>query len=271
MCRSAAIALLVVTAAATITHAEDGYELWLRYQRVDDAAVLKTYQNLVTTLVVGGNSPTMRIVSDELQRGLGGLLGANVTVAREITRPGTLVVGTPSNTPLIAQLSLAAELRAAGDEGYLIRTVKDPRGPATVIAANTDVGVLHGAFHFLRLLQTHQSIETLAIAEHPRIQHRILDHWDNLDGSVERGTPGDRCGTGSSCPTTARRVTADYARANASLGINGTVLTNVNANATSLTPEYSRQGRSARRRLSTVRHPRLSRPRGSARRPRSAA
>ena len=59
-----------------------------------------------------------------------------------------------------------------------------------MIAANTTIGVLYGAFHFLRLIQTNPSIEALAIAEHPRIQHRILDHWDNLDGSVERGYAG---------------------------------------------------------------------------------
>jgi alpha-glucuronidase len=100
------------------------------------------------------------------------------------------------------------------------------------------VGVLHGAFHFLRLLQTHQPITSLAIAEHPRIQHRILDHWDNLDGSVERGYAGRSLWDWFTLPEYRSPRYADYARANASLGINGTVLTNVNANAISLTPEY---------------------------------
>ena len=60
-----------------------------------------------------------------------------------------------------------------------------PHSQTAMNAANTDVGVLYGAFHFLRLLQTNQRIDALAITERPRIQHRILNHWDNLDGSVE--------------------------------------------------------------------------------------
>ena len=61
---------------------------------------------------------------------------------------------------------------------------------ALVIAANRDVGVLYGAFHFLRLLQTQQPIDALSLASAPRIQHRMLNHWDNLDGTVERGYAG---------------------------------------------------------------------------------
>jgi alpha-glucuronidase len=107
-----------------------------------------------------------------------------------------------------------------------------------VIAANTDIGVLYGAFHFLRLLQTNQRIDTLGISDRPRIQHRILNHWDNLDGSVERGYAGRSLWDWYTLPGYKSPRYTDYARANASIGINGTVLTNVNANATSLTADY---------------------------------
>jgi len=98
--------------------------------------------------------------------------------------------------------------------------------------------VLYGAFHFLRLLQTYQRIDALAITERPHIQHRILNHWDNLDGTVERGYAGGSLWDWHKLPDYKSPRYSDYARANASLGINGTVLTNVNANATSLTAEY---------------------------------
>jgi len=98
--------------------------------------------------------------------------------------------------------------------------------------------VLYGAFAFLRLIQTHQPIDALDIVESPRLRHRILDHWDNLDGTIERGYAGASLWDWPALPdATAPRYT-DYARANASLGINGTVLNNVNAKAASLTPEY---------------------------------
>jgi len=238
--RAAALALLILLAGATAARAEDGYELWLRYPRVDDAARLKSYQGLVRQVVASGDTPTMRAVTDELTRGVEGLLGVRVPVVNDATTSGAVVAGTPANNPLVAR-AFASELAGVGNEGYLIRTLRDRRGPGTVIAANTDVGVLYGAFHFLRLIQTRQSIDDLHVTERPRVVHRILNHWDNLDGSVERGYAGGSLWDWHKLPGyTAPRYT-DYARANASLGINGTVLTNVNANATSLTPEYLRK------------------------------
>ena len=129
---------------------------------------------------------------------------------------------------------------------------------ATVIAANTDVGVLYGAFHFLRLLQTQQPIEARSRSSSaPRMQHRVLNHWDNLDRTVERGYAGFSLWDWHKLPDYLDPRYTDYARANASIGINGTVLTNVNANATSLTPGLPRQGGGAGRRLPALRHPRL--------------
>ena len=85
----------------------------------------------------------------------------------------------------------------------------------------------------------------------------MLDHWDNLDGTVERGYAGASLWDWQTLPDYLDPRYTDYARANASLGINGTVLNNVNANAASLTARVPREGGGARRRLPAVRHPRL--------------
>ena len=231
------ICVLVVSARAS---AEDGYELWLRYHRVADVALLKQYRSAITAVVVSGNSATARATSAELMRGLNGLLDTTVGSAADVTADGAVVAGT-GRSPIIATLGLDADLRSLGGEGYLIRSTRVRNRRATVIAANTDIGVLYGAFHFLRLLQTNQRIDTLAISERPHIQHRILNHWDNLDGSVERGYAGRSLWDWHKLPDYTSPRYTDYARANASIGINGTVLTNVNANATSLTAEYLRK------------------------------
>ena len=107
-----------------------------------------------------------------------------------------------------------------------------------VIAANRDIGALYGAFALLRQLQTERSLRDIAVASAPRIQLRLLDHWDNLDGSVERGYAGSSLWDWARLPDSLSARYRDYARANASIGINGTVLTNVNANAQVLTPSY---------------------------------
>jgi alpha-glucuronidase len=98
--------------------------------------------------------------------------------------------------------------------------------------------LLYGVFHLLRLLQTQQPIEHVNIFSAPRIKLRLLNHWDNLNRTVERGYAGFSIWNWHTLPGYIDQRYIDYARANASIGINGAVLTNVNANATFLTRPY---------------------------------
>jgi alpha-glucuronidase len=233
--------LLVVGVSVGVAaplQAEDGYELWLRYRQIEDASVLRAYRGAVTQLVIDDGSPTRRAARNELVTGLRGLLGREVPVAVEPGRAGALIVGTPASSPAIAGLGLDAELRGLGPEGYLIRAVRVAGRPAIVVAAGEDVGVLYGAFALLRHLQTHQPLAGLSVASAPRVRHRVLNHWDNLNRTVERGYAGFSLWDWQKLPHYLDPRYTDYARANASLGINGTVLTNVNANAVILTPEW---------------------------------
>ena len=146
-------------------------------------------QYAVATLVAGQASPTMDAALRELRRGLSGMLGAVPAPENSVSADGALVVGTPQSSPLIAGLGLP--LQQLGREGYLIRSVAITGHKAIVIAANSDVGVLYGAFAFLRLIQTRQPIAALNVIAVPKTKTRILNHWDNLDGTIERGYAGD--------------------------------------------------------------------------------
>ena len=214
--------------------ADDGYRLWLGYDRIEDPVMLDHYRATITEIVFPGDSPTRNVARDELRRGLEHLMGTEVPLVGRATRGGTLIVATPSSSMLVADMDLAG----AGDEGYVIRTARLEGRPTTVIGANSDVGLLYGVYHILRLLQTRQHLHALTITESPRIHHRVLNHWDNLDRTVERGYAGFSLWDWHKLPDYLDPRYTDYARANASIGINGTVLTNVNANATSLTPMY---------------------------------
>jgi alpha-glucuronidase len=108
----------------------------------------------------------------------------------------------------------------------------------TIIASQSPVGCLYGAFHLLRLIGTHQPIDKLNITEKPHIHRRILDHWDNLDGTIERGYAGKSLWKWDELPERVDSRITDYARACASIGLNGTVLNNVNANPLMLTAPY---------------------------------
>jgi len=233
-----AVAIAPSTPARRAPTNEDGYDLWLRYRRVTDAARLAEYQGAVTQIVVTGTTPTVAAARDELIAGVEGLLGKKLALSETVTRDGAIVVGTPATSPLIARLSLAVDLRKMGTEAFVIRAATIDGRRATVIAGNRDIGVLYGVFRFLRQMQTNASLASIAIAEAPRVQLRMLDHWDNLDRSVERGYAGESLWDWAHLPDSLPARYRDYARANASIGVNATALTNVNANAKVLTPEY---------------------------------
>ncbi|MFA9391116.1 MAG: alpha-glucuronidase [Prolixibacteraceae bacterium] len=136
-----------------------------------------------------------------------------------------------------------------GDDGASVelkiktdKSIKDDGFKLTIsqIQANTEVGILYGVYEMLRRQQTGEAIVEEVI--NPSYERRLLNHWDNLDGSVERGYAGLsifwREGNDALVTTDKdRTLWQEYARANAAIGINGSVLNNVNANPKMLTGE----------------------------------
>ncbi len=121
------------------------------------------------------------------------------------------------------------------DEGY---TISRQNGRIQ-ISSPTDRGILYGTYHLLRLQAMNTDIESiLPITENPSYDLRILNHWDNLDGTIERGYAGQSLWQWEELPNTLSPRYIDYARANASIGINGTVLNNVNASPQILSAPY---------------------------------
>ncbi|MBR4238881.1 MAG: alpha-glucuronidase [Prevotella sp.] len=120
-------------------------------------------------------------------------------------------------------------------DGYTIKS----QGGKTVISAASDAGLLYGAYHLLRLQQTGEDTGSLNISEKPFYDLRILNHWDNPNGTVERGFAGKSIFLN---PTPERMKM--YGRANASVGINGTVLNNVNAKPEALSTESLQKAKS---------------------------
>ena len=229
--------LLIFLVSVVISNAEDGYRLWLRYEPVNNPALLAAYRNNITSINFPGNSSTLTAAKDELAMGLEGLLGKKTPFQNTISN-AQLVIGTPKSSPAIASLTLSQQLGKAGGEGFVIVTSKKDQKNSIAIAANTDIGVLYGVFHFLRLLQTNENIQNLSIVSAPKIKYRLLNHWDNLNRTVERGYAGFSIWNWHTLPGYIDQRYIDYARANASIGINGAVITNVNANAMILTKEY---------------------------------
>ena len=216
------IAALALASFSSAACAEDGYDLWLRYKPIEQSWRTK-YVGHARGIVVERSSPTIQASVNELERGLSAMLGRSIE--RTALRDGAVVLVTGRQIPRI------------GNEGYVIRSTRLRGHPVTLISAKSDVGVLYGVFAFLRLIQTRQDLAHLDIADAPTLPLRMLNHWDNLDRTVERGYAGPSIWDWASLPTINQRY-VDYARANASIGINGVVLNNVNADPKILTPEY---------------------------------
>lgn len=125
-------------------------------------------------------------------------------------------------------------------EGYMLTD--------SSIIASSSIGILYGAYDLLRLQET-GNLSHLSKTEKPAVNLRILNHWDNLDGSIERGYAGksiwkwdeiilDKTGEFKNISKDLRNRLITYARSNASIGINGAVLNNVNASPQMMTSEY---------------------------------
>ena len=216
--------------------AEDGYRLWLRYDRIDDPRLLQQYSDDIgKTYFATFDHPILTAARTELLKGLSGMLPGTSTPH---DAANTLLIGTPATLPEITRLHWDADINSLGDEGFLIRHYTLDGHTGIAIAAASDKGVLYGVFAFLRLLQTHQPVTNLNIISIPARAYRILDHWDNLNRFVERGYAGLSLWNWFTLPTYKDKRYVDYARANASIGINGAVLNNVNADPLILTPDY---------------------------------
>ena len=119
-------------------------------------------------------------------------------------------------------------------EGFRIRHEDNK----ITLTSPTETGLLYAAYHLLRMQETGQNVVEAQTTENPAYNLRILNHWDNMDRTVERGYAGQSLWNWEELPNTLSDRYKEYARANASIGINGTVLNNVNASPKILSAEY---------------------------------
>ncbi|SBV97699.1 alpha-glucuronidase family glycosyl hydrolase [uncultured Dysgonomonas sp.] len=187
----------IIFLSPLLLFAEDGSQLWLRYQSETHFKAKVTSKE---------KSPAITIAIRELENSWQG-------------------------QPI--EFSLDKRQKHLKD-GYQIKGDKDK----ITITAQKDVGLLYGAYHLLRLQLTEADRTNMNIEEIPAYDVRILNHWDNLNRTVERGYAGYSIWKWNELPNTLSPRYEAYARANASIGINATVLNNVNATPEILTDAY---------------------------------
>ena len=179
-------------------YAEDGHSLWLRMIAPKQEA---------NVLLSAEYTPTIGIAINEL---------------KTYWRQGTTIVLAESNLPMT-------------DESYCLREFDDN----ITIMARTDVGFLYGAYDLLRRQALGGKLGHIPTEiQTPKYKVRILNHWDNLNGTIERGFAGRSIFWNTEIISVkSTTILKEYGRANASIGINGTVLNNVNASPQMLNEE----------------------------------
>ena len=166
------------------------------------------------------------------------MLNKQVKYSSNISSDNSLIVDVYENLPNDLKDLVGNDIEVLTDEGFIIKSLTYKKKSITIISAKKNIGILYATFRFLHLMQTHKKLKPIDLVDSPKIDLRMLNHWDNLDRSVERGYAGFSLWNWQKLPEYIDQRYIDYARANASIGINSTVLTNVNANALVLTPMY---------------------------------
>ncbi len=219
--------------------AEDGYDLWLRYAPLEGQAkaALERFDPQLEPSAPEAD-PIVAAAVQELDRGLSSLLGRSVATRWRSDRAADC------DSDVAGPEAVSAYTAAK-------RTRIRDRGIGTTSAAST------AAFALLRELSLGTRSGSIALDQRPAMPLRMLNHWDNPDGSVERGYAGRSIFDWWHLPERLDPRMIDYARANASIGINGSVVNNVNASALFLTPRYLPKLARAGRCLAAVWHPAL--------------
>jgi alpha-glucuronidase len=187
-------------------------QLWLRYKKIDR----KYDYDLSSFGVIGFDveEPIIKSVIREYTRGISSLL--------EIVESDVSIVNAAESgvcVRFIANSDVAAE-------GYIIRSSE-----YIEVQASDSKGLLYGMFHLLRLIAREQDLVGLNISKSPSSQLRMLNHWDNMDGSIERGYSGESFFFANHEIIVDER-TRDYCRFISSIGINAVVINNVNVKDT---------------------------------------
>lgn len=221
------MAIFLLGAGTVSLQAETGRNAWLRYARLDPAASAK-YSAVPRLILRAGDSAVLESAEQELTRGLRGMLGGEFHTATALRREPVILLGTLSQiTQLLPDFHPPQSL---SPDGYWLAQTKMNGTSGFIITAQNDRGVLYGVFAFLSKIARAESLQSLNDVQAPANTVRMVDQWDNLDGTIERGYAGASLFFENGHVRDDLSRAAEYARLFASVGVNTCAINNVNAN-----------------------------------------
>ena len=222
-----AITVFLLGAGTQSLHAETSQAAWLRYARLDPAASAK-YSSIPRLVLRVGDSTVLASAEQELTRGLGAMLGGEFRTTTALNNGPVILMGTLDSVGTVIK-DMISPLNLAGD-GYWLAEANLGRSQCFIITSRNDRGVLYGVFAFLSKIARAESLQSLNEAQLPANSVRMVDQWDNLDGTIERGYAGASLFFENGHVREDLSRAGEYARLLASVGINACAINNVNAN-----------------------------------------
>ncbi len=235
--------ICLLTCLSFSSFAKDGYELWLDYSPVESSQMKAQIAPIFSGIFFFGESPTYEVIRKELEFAGQKMLGKSPVYSPDRLSSASLWIGTREQLSQVLSLDQQVKIKNLGEDGFWIGKIEVNGKSYLSIVGNRPVGVLYGVFNWLKSIQTGAFDQTIETAESPKVKLRMLNHWDNLDRTVERGYAGFSIWDWHKLPGYVDPRYEAYARANASIGINAVSLTNVNANALILTTDFMKKAK----------------------------
>jgi alpha-glucuronidase len=223
--------LACLLAAASLGKAETGVNGWLRYSPLPDAA-RRQYVGMPGRFVSLANSAIAQSAAGELRRGIGAMLDRDLAPSPSVPGADAIVLGTVEEVH--SALPAWSAPPALRDEGFSLAVLHAAGHTYWIVAGKDDRGELYGVFHLLEQIAEERPFA--GDTESPAAPIRWVDQWDNFDGTIERGYAGRSIffSDGHVRPDLSR--VSEYGRLLASVGLNGCMVNNVNADLHALDP-----------------------------------
>lgn len=204
---------------------------WLRHEKIKYAAISPLLKSSVKKIMHNSNSCIAQNAAFELRSALETILEINCSLSNNISNEGAIfLINVSVESDYRKTLSLH-ELEAISNDGYLVKSFIENSFTNILIASASDTGLLYGAFALIRLIQISADATEIYLLEKPACKLRMINHWDNLDGSIERGYAGKSFLYENGHISSDKERIRDYARLLASIGINSIVINNVNVHS----------------------------------------
>ena len=167
-----------------------GYELWMDYKKVEMPSLSSQYSNIANEVTVLGEGETIQVIKNELLLALPQMLGSQFEIKKEVGEKSSMIIATWAQLPQNIKKQIELDDESFGNEGFALKSLNTKKAQKVIVTANSEIGLLYGTFRLLAMMQQHSDLTNIDLADSPKIDIRMLNHWDNLDRTVERGYAG---------------------------------------------------------------------------------